>query len=396
MTTSRRPVADWATDFDHLDAEYAAHAPEILDQLRRTCPVAHTDRFHGAWLPTRYEDVSTVAYDVDTYSSRVTLVNEHPPHDVRFVAPPITTDPPDHAALRRVLLPPFSPRAVERLVPATRAACDELIDRFLSTGRADAAVDYAQHIPVLVTAKLLGLPDEDGDQFRTWVHETIEVGPTDVEVGRRATWEVIEYFRGQLDDRRRHGGDDLVAWVAGAEVNGEPLPEKEQLGMLFLLLLAGIDTTWSAIGASLWHLATHPDDQMRLRADPALLPTASEEFLRFYSPVTMARLITADTELGGCPVKAGERVLLSFPAANRDPEVFDDADRVVLDRGVNRHAAFGLGIHRCLGSNLARMELRVALEAWLARVPEFRLAEGSEVRWSAGQIRGPRSVPVVF
>ena len=161
-----------------------------------------------------------------------------------------------------------------------------------------------------------------------------------------------------------------------------------------LLLIAGIDTTWSAIGSSLWHLAQNPADRRRLAAEPGLLPVAMEEFLRAYAPVTMARLVKEDMHWHGVEMKADDWILLSFPAANRDPAQFDRAGEVVIDREVNRHAAFGLGIHRCLGSHLARMELRVALEAWLSRVGEFTLDDPAAVTWSAGQIRGPRTLPL--
>jgi hypothetical protein len=161
-----------------------------------------------------------------------------------------------------------------------------------------------------------------------------------------------------------------------------------------LLLIAGIDTTWSAIGASLWHLAKTPADRERLVAERDLLPSAIEELLRAYAPVTMARLVKEDVEIGGCPMKAEDWVLLSFPAANRDPEMFDRPDEVILDRSPNRHAAFGLGVHRCAGSHLARMELRVALEEWIAAFPTFSLADPEAVRWSGGQVRGPRVLPL--
>ena len=161
-----------------------------------------------------------------------------------------------------------------------------------------------------------------------------------------------------------------------------------------LLLIAGIDTTWSAIGASLWHLAKTPADRRRLAAQPALLPTAIEEFLRAYAPVAMARLVKQDLRFGGAEMRAEDWILLSFPAANRDPAQFEQAGEVVIDRQVNRHAAFGLGIHRCIGSHLARMELRVALETWLQRIPEFTLADPAAVTWSTGQIRGPRTLPL--
>jgi cytochrome P450 len=177
-------------------------------------------------------------------------------------------------------------------------------------------------------------------------------------------------------------------------MEGQPLNPEHVRGSIVLLLIAGIDTTWSAIGASLWHLAKTPADRERLVAEPELMPFAMEELLRAYAPVTMARLVKEDVEWRGCPMKADEWVLLPFPSANRDPEAFERADEVVIDRKENRHAAFGLGIHRCVGSNLARMELRVALETWLARIPVFELADPDAVTWSHGQVRGPRTLPL--
>jgi len=166
------------------------------------------------------------------------------------------------------------------------------------------------------------------------------------------------------------------------------------MGMAALTLIAGVDTTWSGIGSAMLHLATHPDDVRKLREQPEIMPLAVEELLRAYSPVTMARIATEDVEVQGCPIKAGDKVLMNFPGANRDPEVFERPDEVILDRARNRHVAFGAGIHRCAGSNLARMELRVAVEEGLARMPEFSVTDGAEVTWAGGQVRGPRSIPV--
>ena len=214
-----------------------------------------------------------------------------------------------------------------------------------------------------------------------------------------AVMELITYFSGHTVARRAMSADerpeDLLTLLCEAEGDdGQPLGDGHLIGTCFLLLLAGIDTTWSAIGSSLWHLAAHPEDQARLRADPALMPSAVEEFLRFYSPVTMARYVTEDMEFGGCPMKRGDKVLMAFPAGNRDPKMFEAPDEFRIDRARNRHFAFGSGIHRCLGSNLARMELRVAIETWLERIPTFELADADAVTWTGGQVRGPRRLPI--
>jgi hypothetical protein len=260
----------------------------------------------------------------------------------------------------------------------------------------DAAVEYAQEIPVRVTAHLLGIPEQSGDQFRKWIREVLELGITNNEVLVRATEEMLAFFANELASRRKTPTDDLISYLLRAEIDGEKLSDEHILGTLRLLLVAGIDTTWSAIGSCLWHLATHGDDRQRLVDDPRLIPTAVEELLRAYAPVTMAREVIKETQLNGCRLVPGEMVLLSFPAANRDPEVFVDGEHVIIDRAHNRHAAFGLGIHRCLGSNLARMEIKVALEEWLATIPEFRLEPGTPVKWSEGTVRGPRRLAMVF
>lgn len=395
----RCPVTDWTTDLDHTDAEYAARAPEIWAQLREECPVAHSPRFGGMWMPTRHEDVSAIAHDTEHFSSRGVIVSVFEPDTPAPVgyAPPITSDPPFHEIARRLLLPAFSPKAIRPLEEPTRAFCNELLDELLSGhgpgDTVDAAVQYAQHIPVRVIAHMLGVPPSDGDRFRTFIHRILETGGQN---GPVAPEDTLTYYLIQRIEQRRAdpSADDLIGYLLQAEIDGQPLTDDHIVGTVALLLIAGIDTTWSAIGATLWHLAQHPEHRRRLVAEPDLLPIAIEEFLRAYAPVTMARKVAKDVEMGGRTMKEGEWVLLPFPSANRDPEFFEDADQVVLDRERNRHAAFGLGIHRCLGSNLARMELTVAVREWLRRIPEFELAAPDQVRWSTGQVRGPRELPV--
>lgn len=393
------PVTDFATDFDHTDPTWVADPYPIWDDLRDRCPVAHSDRYGGTWLPTRHVDVSRIANDHEHFTSRAVLVTEGrpgpqaPPAPIG-VAPPITSDPPFHQHARRLLLPAFSPKAINALEGFTAELCNELLDRVAGATELDGAVDYAQHIPVAVIARMLGFPPEDGDLFREFVHTIIESVDLPFEERVASFGPISDYFLAQVEDHRAHPRDDLTSYLLEVEIAGKKLEDRHVFGTMILLLAAGIDTTWSAIGASLWHLASHPDDRRRLVAEPELVPTAIEEFLRAYSPVTMARLVKEDFEFEGCPMKQDEWILLSFPAANRDPAAFDRADEVVIDRSVNRHLAFGLGIHRCVGSNLARMELRVAVERFVARYPEFSLADPSQVTWARGQVRGPRTLPL--
>ncbi|SFO69125.1 Cytochrome P450 [Geodermatophilus dictyosporus] len=391
------PVTDWATDFSHTAEEWAQDAIGIWDDLRQRCPIAHTERFGGAWLPTRYEDVAAVAYDTEHFSSRAIIAsNVRPPRSLAPVgtAPPISSDPPFHHDARTLLLPAFTRTAVSRYEESTRAFCHSLVDALAGRDVVDAAADYAQHVPVRVMADLLGFPPEDGPRFRHFVENALEGIDLPPEERLARSSHLFEYLLVQIRDHLEHPREDLTGHLLQAELYGRRLEPAHVAGTMALLLIAGIDTTWSAIGASLWHLAGHPDDRRRLVAEPELRATAVEEFLRAYAPVTMARLVTEDLTWRGVQMKAEDWVLLSFPAANRDPARFERADEVLVDRQVNRHAAFGLGIHRCVGSHLARMELRVALDVWLDRVPEFTLADPDAVRWSTGQIRGPRTLPV--
>jgi len=398
MSGNHPPVADWATDFDHTDPVWAANPYPIWESIRSSgCPVAHSERYGGVWLPTSHADVSAVAYDTEHFTSQSVIVTEGRPlaPAPQGIAPPISSDPPFHHEARRMLLPAFSPKAVEALEPFTRAYCNELLDAVAGQDVVDGAADYAQHIPVRVIAKMLGFPAEDADIFREFIHNALENVDLPPEQRMENFLKLDEYLTHQVMDHVENPRDDLTTFLLNAEMDGEPLNPEHVGGTIALLLIAGIDTTWSAIGASLWHLAKTPSDRERLAAEPDIMPLAVEEFLRAYAPVTMARLVKEDFEFNGCPMKANEWVLLPFPAANRDPEVFENPDEVVIDRQENRHAAFGLGIHRCAGSNLARMEMQVALEVWMERFGDgFSLADPDAVTWSGGQVRGPRQLPL--
>jgi cytochrome P450 len=391
-------VEDWATDFDHTDPTWVADPYPIYESIRTSgCPIAHTNRYGGAWLPTTHADVAAIANDTEHFTSRSVVVTPgRPPLEFAPVgiAPPISSDPPYHADARRLLLPIFSPQRIAELEASTRAYCQELLAAAKGKDVVDGAVEYAQHIPVRVIANMLGLPTEDAHIFRQFVHVILEGVAEPFEERVEGFQGLFEYLQPHIEARMEQRQEDIISLLLDSEIDGAPLTVLHVYRTVALLLIAGIDTTWSGIGASLWHLGGHPADRERLVAEPDLIPSAVEEVLRMYAPVTMARLVKDDYEFNGCPMKAEEWILLSFPAANRDPAFFDRADEFVIDRENNRHAAFGLGIHRCAGSHLARMEMRVALEEWMKAFPSFELADPSAVTWSAGQVRGPRVLPL--
>jgi cytochrome P450 len=347
-------------------------------------------------MPTRYDDVQALAKDTERFSSDQVTVVPLPVADDGIKAPPITSDPPEHTGARRLILPFFAPRAVEAHADSTRELARHLIATFIERGEVDAAREYAQQIPPRVIGNMIGIPEEMADEFVEWVRGVLELGLTNQEIRDKYRAKIIGFFTEQVADRRANPRDDMITALLRSEVDGEPVGEKEVVGTLNLLLIAGIDTTWSSIGSALWHLATHPEDRRRLVEEPELIPVAVEELLRAYSPVTMARVVTEDTEFHGCPMHKGDRLLMNFPAANRDPEVFERPDEVIIDRERNRHIAFGAGIHRCAGSNLARLEMVIAIEEWLKAIPEFELTDPTAVTWAGGQVRGPRTLPMRF
>ena len=398
--TDQPLVKDFATDFDHLDPQWVNDPYPIWEDLRGRCPVAHTERFGGAWFPATHEGVSAVAKDTEHFTSRQVIISYTRPTEEDLpapigLAPPITSDPPFHVDARRLILPAFAPGPINALEPAIRELCNRLLDNLGDHEIVNAGDEYAQFIPPAVIAKMLGFPPEDEDFFREIIHNIIGSADNQDDAEReRLQAQTEAYFDKQIQDHIDNPRDDLTTYLLNVELGGQKLQHDHVRGTMILILVAGIDTTWSAIGASIWHLAQNPDDLARLVNEPDLMSVAIEEFLRYYAPVTMGRMVKEDFDFNGCPMKKDDWVLLGFPAANRDPAAFKDADKFIIDREENRHVAFGLGIHRCAGSNLARLELRIAIEEFIKRYPKFELANPEGVTWAPGQVRGPRNLPV--
>jgi cytochrome P450 len=354
------------------------------------CPVAHSDKWGSSWMPVQYNDIRDIARDGTRFSSRAVEVAGPLTDTGGLLLPPLTSDPPEHKPHRDVLMPYFLPDRIAEFEPFIRDQAKTLIAAMVAKGGGEVVGDFAEHLTIAVLTKMLGVPPSE--QFADWMVRMIRIGPKDQAVRAQVVGEILAYLGALLDEREAEPREDLISYLAAADIDGEPLSRKHKIGAAFLVLIAGADTTWSAITASLWHLATHEDDRRRLVADASLLDTATEEFLRVYAPVSVGRVTTGDVELHGRSIEAGQRVLLAFGAANRDPEIFEDPDEIRIDRKRNRHLTFGSGGHRCLGSNLARLELRITLEEWLHAMPEFELTAPDGVQWSGGQTRGPERV----
>ena len=368
MSSDRGPRFDFDFHGRALDTVF-----DDYDTMLAHCPVSWSDRYGGFWTLSRYDDIHDAEHDPDTYSVSPSMILPSFGTDRPLI--PLDIDPPALTPYRQLLLPFFTAKKMDMLLPRTRQVADELLDGFGGSSVVDVSV-YCRLLPAMVFGEYCGFPMEDAAQFDQWVEDIVFARTEDESVARAAANDVYDYFRELITHRRSDPGADLISELLTADHEGEPLSDDEMLDICYLLFVAGLETTAGTIRAALWHLAQHPDDLAALAADASLIPAATEEFLRALSPVqAMARTLRRDTTVGDVDMQAGERVVLAFGAANRDPAHFECPHEVQLDREPNRHVSFGLGAHRCLGSNLARREVNVALEAFVARFPLFELAE---------------------
>lgn len=353
---------------------------ETYQELREKCPVGRSEKYGGFWFITKSEDIFAAEQDQETWSVAPSMLLPAFATDEPLI--PIDIDPPEHTEYRRILLPMFTPKAINRLEDGMYGTARELAEQVAAQEVVDASHTFARPMPTIVFSRLAGFPEKDWPRFDQWVDDIIYERTVNPERAWQSGRAVYDYFDNLLKERANDDHtEDIIGHLLTAEVDGRKLTHEELLSYCYLLFVAGLDTTAWAIRSSLWYLAQHPQEQARLREDPDLIPLAAEEFLRTLSPVqAMARTCKRDTEVRGQEIKEGDRAVLVFGAGNRDPEVYDDADDIVLDRENNRHLAFGGGIHRCLGSNLGRRELVIALEEFLRIVPEFFL-ENPDEQW---------------
>lgn len=394
IAAGRKGVALDGLGFDHYNDQYMNNPYPVWAELRSTAPVAWSDAHNGYWLATTMEAVRAIALNPKIFSSRKTSV----PTDIGFgedvFFPPMQADPPEHTRMKRLLMPSFSQKGAESLREYTHDTVVGILDELLAQGGAfDAAEDFARLVPTAVVSKLLGLTEDVG-RFTTWVRRLLGVAEFDPEAATAAAADMFGYISEVVQSRKGSDGDDLIRLMLATEIEGEKFDDMEVVFCAVMMVLAGIDTTWGMLSAAILHLGQNPDQQQRLRENPSGIELACEEFLRAFAPVTTARVLTTDTEINGAKMKKGDMVVVSFPSANRDETVFERADEVIIDRNPNRHTAFGLGAHRCLGVHIARMELNVALREFLTRVSPYTVVNADHIQWSRGQIRRPLSVIV--
>ena len=386
-------------DFDHHSEAFAADPWSQLARLRSECPVARTGSHGGFWVLTGYEEIRRVATDDETFSSAETLVIP-PKKNVGQKSIPAEMDAPEFLAFRRILHPMLSPAAVDRLTPVIERFVHAAIDSFIENGSCDFVHDFADPVPAMTTLYKLGLPVELWKDFSVPLHQVVflrQDSPRRVNVAEGLQF-VAQTIRDTIAERRKAPRDDMISYLLNCTVDGRAVTDHEVKEMATLIVQGGFDTTGSAISNALLYLDRHRDARRRLVEEPALMTSAVEEFLRYEAPQTaMARVATKDVVIGGRDISKGDRLLLVWASANRDGTAFDDPDKVVLDRFPNRHITFGHGAHRCLGSNLARRQIQVALRAVLRRLPDYTIDHDNAVRAeTVGIVFGMFSLPAHF
>lgn len=390
-------------EFDHHAPEYAADWRNINADLRKRCPVAHTQAHDGFWVLASYADVAAASGDDDTFSSYQPqegggyLGAVIPPSPLRQV--PIEMDPPEFFAYRKLLNPHFSPAASKAWEPYLRQVTTYCIDRVIEAGSCDLVRDITSPVPAILTLKILGLPTDDWQRFSDDTHALVHAvpGSAESEAAMLGMFAIIGQIQEAVQARREVPTEDLLSILANATVDGELMTVDRVIEIVTLVILGGVDTTGSLISSVLEWLTRHPAEMQRLKDEPALLDSATEEFLRYFAPVPgLARTTTTGCTMGEQAIDAGERIFLSWASANYDETVFLDPEQVDLERFPNRHLSFGRGIHRCLGSNLARMEFRIVLEEILRRMPDYRIGEGAAPYESIGVVNGWIDLPATF
>jgi cytochrome P450 len=396
------PVAitdEWiAEHFDLLSPALAAELHPTLARARSQCPVAHSDQYGGYWVSTRYEDVLRIAQDWESFSSELGITVPHIPSSggKSMKILPVGIDPPLHRTFKRLINAYFTPAAVAPWEEPTRALVNRLIDGFIERGECDFMAEFARPFPGLAFFDLaLHAPADDLEEVN---HYATMASLPQVPEQRECLMKLAGWIGEFVEQRRRQGPrGDVVDAVMEADIEGRPITPEEVIGTIQLLVLGGLETTAGVLGAAMIRFCEQPEIPALLRERPELIPAAVEELLRLDgSFICIGRTARHDAEVDGHTVKAGERVIIYWASANRDGTEFDDPDTFDAERAKNRHIAFGAGPHRCAGSNLARMNLRVAIDEIVRRITDARLQPGAGIEFHSTFNRAPLSVPITF
>jgi len=393
-------------DLSHPDTFVRGVPYETFRRLRAEAPVfRHPDSFHGGdvWAVTRHADVWRISLDQKTFSSERGSALNAPFTEEQLIPQReimLNMDPPRHTKYRRLVNMGFSPKVLNAAEAHIRTLARSIVDGVARRGECDFVTDVASELPLQVIVQMLGVPYGDRHKFFEWSNTMIGSNDPEYatcpEVGQAAMMQLFGYANELAEERKRCPREDLTSLLLRAEVDGERLTESQYDAFVMLLAVAGNETTRNLISGGMLALIQHPEQRARLLADPSLLPTAVEEMLRYVSPIMcFRRTAQRDLELGGQTIREGERVIIWYASANRDEEVFPDADRFDVGRTPNDHLGFGIGPHFCLGSHLARLEIRIMFEELLRRLPDIELA-GPVSRLRSDFVNGIKHMPVRF
>lgn len=393
--TARTTGRDMHQDFDIEDVSLAENFEEVLDDLVARCPVAHSNVGDGYHVINRHADVRRVGQDWRTFSSADGWLLNPPEGSIPIL--PEDLDPPYHDTWRRVLNPFFAPKSIEHIEDLARTYARELLDGFAEKGECEFVSDFAAQLPGLVLFNsIVPVPVEDLPQLFQDI-DTYSFGPLDDRIP--AFGRVYEYLNTYLTSRAEQPpkGDVIDAITAGVDKDGQPSPWEDKVHTLLDVIFGGLATTTHAMAGAIYHFAANPDIRRDLLAHPELIPNAVEETVRLYPPVVApARTVRKDVEIGGVQLKEGDRIALNYAAASRDPEACANPTEFDIRRTDIVQAAFGVGVHRCLGAHLARLELRVTIEEFLARIPEFEVKPGTKPVYESAQLRTMKNLQLVW
>jgi len=388
---------DLVVDY-HYDAQ-PGFAEDPQGRTAQACQgrrvIYTTDLTDGrpGWMVHQYEDVRAVYQDAEAFSSRK-VANHQGLIGANWDMVPLELDGERHRQFRNLLNPLFAPARVNAMEAAIRDLAVSLIEAFRAKGECEFMEDFARRYPIAIFLKLMELPLEMRSTFLEWEYEVLHA--KDLAARRDGMLKIIGYLEGVIAERRKTPGDDLISFAVTARIDGELLSEDEVMGLVFMLYNGGLDTVVATLGFMFKYLASHPEQRRVLIENPALLPDAIEEMLRAFAPVNSNRLVTRDMEFAGVQMKQGDRVWVTIVGANRDPQEFADPNELDFHRQPNRHLTFAAGPHRCIGSHLARRELKIAIEEWLARIPDFSIRAGAVIPAHAGGVWGIENLPLVW